>query len=505
MAVDGYIRVSRVAGREGDSFISPAVQQEQIEGWAKARGATVGTWHRDLDMSGARTDRPGLADAIVRVERGESQGIVVARLDRLARSLPVAFETINRIEAAGGQLVSVQEGVDPSTASGRMMRSLLLVLAEWYRDQVREGWETARERAVRRGVAVMSTVPTGYQRGQDGRLEPHPRWAPVIREVFERRARGDGWADLARFVNELGVPVQYASGRDRGVGRWTGATVSKVVANRVYLGEVRHGEFVNDRAHEPLVNSATWHAAQAARGVPGERRDGGQSSLLAGLVRCSGCGYTMYRSLGRGPRGTKLAGYRCRGGGSGGVCPDRAYAPAEQLEDLVQREFLRHAEDLAVRGDAPTAELEEVLTNLEEAEEALRVFTDDPRVVRTLGQERFVAGLQERKRRVDEAKELVKEAQRPVAGVPDVITLRAMWPDLDVVGRRRLLNAAIGCVVAAGRGDAVADRVRVCWAGLEPDDLPHRGKRGGGLRPIPLDGLPPDSRVGHPGQVAQDT
>jgi hypothetical protein len=35
--LDGYIRVSKVAGREGDSYISPKVQREKIEGWAKLR------------------------------------------------------------------------------------------------------------------------------------------------------------------------------------------------------------------------------------------------------------------------------------------------------------------------------------------------------------------------------------------------------------------------------------------------------------------------------------
>src|SRR5258708_39866073 len=50
--VDGYVRVSRVGGREGDSFISPALQREQIEAYAKAHGLTIARWHEDLDKSG---------------------------------------------------------------------------------------------------------------------------------------------------------------------------------------------------------------------------------------------------------------------------------------------------------------------------------------------------------------------------------------------------------------------------------------------------------------------
>ena len=52
MELDGYIRVSRVAGREGDSFISPRLQREQIAAYATARGFTIAKWHEDFDVSG---------------------------------------------------------------------------------------------------------------------------------------------------------------------------------------------------------------------------------------------------------------------------------------------------------------------------------------------------------------------------------------------------------------------------------------------------------------------
>lgn len=494
MRVDGYVRVSRVAGREGDAFISPEVQREQIEAWAKLRRATIVDWHTDLDMSGARRDRPGLAAAIERVETKQTEGVVVAKLDRLARSLPVALDAINRIEEAGGQLVSIDEGIDPSTVNGRMQRGLLLLLAEWYRDQITESWAIARERAIRRGVPVMSTVPTGYQRGPGGRLTPD-EWAPTVRELFERRARGETWADLARWMNTRGVPTQHAGGDGP---RWTGHTVSRLVSGRVYLGELRHGEFVNRSAHEPLVAPGLWHAAQQARGVQGAR-EGRVPALLSGLVRCAGCGYGMYRSMGRGPAGTRVASYRCRGGGSAGECPDRAFVDGHWLERLVVAEFMRHADHLAVQSVDESQELDTATRELAETEHALKVFRDDPRVIATLGADGFAEGLRERAALVDRAREQVAILRRPVAGLPDTVTLRRIWPDLDVVARRRLLSAAIGCVIVAGRGELTVDRVRVCWAGLEPAGLPRRGGRGAALRPVDLDGLPADTRVQGPG------
>src|SRR5439155_15952110 len=80
--LDGYVRVSRVAGREGDSFISPEVQREKIEACAKLHDAQIIEWHEELDESGAKRNRPKFQEALGRCERGETDGIVVAKLDR---------------------------------------------------------------------------------------------------------------------------------------------------------------------------------------------------------------------------------------------------------------------------------------------------------------------------------------------------------------------------------------------------------------------------------------
>jgi site-specific DNA recombinase len=497
LRVDAYIRVSRVGGREGESFISPDVQRDQINAWAAMRDATIDQWHTDLDMSGARADRPGLLTALARVERGEIDGVVVARLDRLARSLPVAFDAITRIEDAGGTLIAVSDGIDPQTATGKMARSILLVIAEWYREQVRESWQTARERAVRRGVAVMSTVPTGYRRREDARLEPDPDVAPVVREVFERRAGGASWVQLADFMNERGVPVRHTKHRDA---RWTGTTVSRLVSGRVYLGESRSGEYVNTRAHEALVSPALWHAAQAARGVAAVRSIE-QPALLAGLVRCAGCGYGMYRSTGKGANRSVSVHYRCRGGGSGGRCEHRGFAVAWDLEAMVVREYLHHAEHLATRGSQDTTGLDAALAELAEAEEGLRVFRDDPRVISALGADAFAAGLRERARLVEEAGKLVAAARLPMAGAPGLMELRGIWPDLTTVDRRRLLASALDCVVVAGRGRLGVERVRLCWAGHGPPDLPRRGRRDSRVSPIEFDALPADTRPALPADL----
>ncbi len=85
--LDGYIRVSRVNGREGEGYISPRVQREKIEQWAALHDVELGEVVVEEDVSGVRAlaDR-GLGRLVERCERGDSEGIVVYRVDRFSRS-----------------------------------------------------------------------------------------------------------------------------------------------------------------------------------------------------------------------------------------------------------------------------------------------------------------------------------------------------------------------------------------------------------------------------------
>ncbi|MEJ7892939.1 MAG: recombinase family protein [Solirubrobacteraceae bacterium] len=115
MLIDAYVRVSQVAGRSGASLISPTLQRERIERWAKLHGASISTVHEELDQSSARADRPMLMEALHRVEAGEIDGIVVAELDRFGRSLLHSLVAIDRIDQAGGTFVSVKDYLDLRT------------------------------------------------------------------------------------------------------------------------------------------------------------------------------------------------------------------------------------------------------------------------------------------------------------------------------------------------------------------------------------------------------
>ena len=128
----GYTRVSTVA--------QTLHQQHDA---LKATGASK--IYSDT-MSGARDDRPGLAALMDQLRGGDT--VVVWKLDRLRRNLQHILATVKALTDRGVTLVSTSDGIDSSTAAGRMMIGVLGSLAEYERELIRE--RTALKRAASR-------------------------------------------------------------------------------------------------------------------------------------------------------------------------------------------------------------------------------------------------------------------------------------------------------------------------------------------------------------------
>src|SRR5829696_6318386 len=190
---DGYIRVSRRGGREGESFISPDVQRKKIRDWAKLHDVEILRWWEEIDQSGAKLERPQFQEALARCERGETGGIVVARLDRFARSAVDALTSIRRLTDAGARLVSVEDNFDGSTPMGRFAIGILVLIAELELERIKSNWQTAVVQAVGRGVHISARTPTGYTRDKQSRLLRDEPAASIVAECFRRRATGASW------------------------------------------------------------------------------------------------------------------------------------------------------------------------------------------------------------------------------------------------------------------------------------------------------------------------
>jgi DNA invertase Pin-like site-specific DNA recombinase len=329
--IDIYVRVSQTKGRSGESFQSPAQQEQRCRAQLAADGLTVGEVLIDLDESGGKTSRPAFDRALARARSGESGGVIVHDLTRFGRYATMAQDIID-LEEHGALFISCAEKIDTSTSSGRFFLRVMEAMAVMYREQVGERFIDSKTRAVARGVHISRDVPPGYKRGPDGRLVRHPKHGKTITKAYEMAAGGAAPTDVAKYLTAQGLP----SGKNENA-VWRSSRIKRLLANRAYLGEARAGKDIrNPNAHEPLTDEATWLRAQRQPTMARVRQD--SNALLAGLVRCAGCRRSMKQQAagGRAPRT-----YRCPANNSNAThsCPHPATITADKLEDLVFEEY----------------------------------------------------------------------------------------------------------------------------------------------------------------------
>ena len=168
MTVYGYARVST----DGQTLASQDGQLHAA-GCAKVYAEKI---------SGARSNRPGLAKVLKRLDRGDV--LIVTRLDRLARSTRDLLNILDDIAKRGAGFKSLHDAwADTTSPHGRLMVTILAGLAEFERELILARTSDGRARAKARGVRF----------GRPSALTAHQR-----QEAIQRLARGEAQAEVAR-------------------------------------------------------------------------------------------------------------------------------------------------------------------------------------------------------------------------------------------------------------------------------------------------------------------
>lgn len=477
-----YVRVSDVRGREGPGFISPDEQREKCRAFATAIGHNIIDIGEELDRSGGDMSRPIFNSFLERIEAGEADGIIVAKLNRFARSNVGAWQALERITDAGGELLSVEENVDTSTATGRFLRDFMLIAANWERERIGEQWLSARTRAVRRGIHVSRHVPPGYKRlprstnaDTDRRLVPDEKHAATIEQAFRMAADGASYSRIAAYLTDRKLPIG-----GNGDSTWQGNRIRRLLENRAYLGEARSGTgIVNTDAHDPLVDPVTFQLAQGVASEP--RAAGSASALLAGLCRCASCSFSMRSQQ---ARGGAVGVYRCSTQSVHGRCPSPTTISRLPLERFVLDSFLARAGEAALEVVTDSAD-DELLVAVQEKERSYQSVLLDTDLRLRIGDAdhtQLVLKLH------DEWQELLTEAASARRSTPafDSAKITELVDELqgrgDINALRELLSSAVQAVFvrpAASRARhlPVGDRAHVVWRGEERLRLPRRGER----------------------------
>ena len=306
-------------------FSSHAQNEQSIEGqlaecraFAERSGLQVRHEYIDRALTGTTDKRPEFLQMIEDSKRKGFQYVIVYQLDRFARNRYDSATYKAKLKKNGVRVLSAKENITDD-ASGILIEGVLESMAEYYSAELSQ--------KVKRGIAISAakckyfggTVALGYKIDSEKNYVIDEETAPIVKKMFEMLATGYTYADIARYLNERGIPT--ATG-----GKWGKNSFQFLFANRKYLGiytfqgtEIKGGvpQIIDEQLFEDVQAVLRKYAAAPSRGKAIEEY------VLSDKLICGLCGHKMTGVSGTSRNKTMHNYYKCVGAAKCG-CRKRA-------------------------------------------------------------------------------------------------------------------------------------------------------------------------------------
>lgn len=264
----------------------------------------------DHAMSGTNDNRPQFQRMIRDSATGAFSYVIVYQLDRFSRDRYDSAIHKHTLKENGVKVLSAMENIgdDPT---GVLMESVLEGFAEYYSKElaqkIRRGMMHNAEKCM-----VIGPLPLGYKKGDDGRFEIIPEEAQIVREIFDRVAKGEVFANIFRNLNERGITTK------RGL-PWDRNSLSKLLHSEKYIGVYEYSDLRIEDGIPPIIDRELFDRVQErcrtkpnARNNPQKRRRENGVYLLTGKLYCGECKAPMVGVSGTGSHGELHFYYACK-------------------------------------------------------------------------------------------------------------------------------------------------------------------------------------------------
>ena len=291
----------------------------------------------DNGRTGTDFDRPQFEKMMEEVRKWHIDCIVVKDLSRFGRNYKETGNYLERIfPFLGVRFIAVNDGFDTLTArrgADGYLVPLKNLINEVYSKDISRKSGSALAAKQKNGDFIGAWAPYGYRKQPDNprKLEPDEATAPVVRQIFRWRAEGVSVTQIARRLNDEGVPSPSAYLYNTGVCKtekyngvsWYVQTVKNLLSRQVYIGHMVQGTkrqsfyenrgqykkpreewIVVENTHEPLIDRETFDKVQElARRKNAEYFENlgrfthleNTENILKGLVCCADCKRPLVR------------------------------------------------------------------------------------------------------------------------------------------------------------------------------------------------------------------
>ena len=317
-----YTRVSTAIQVDGYSLDA---QKDKLRKYADFQNMTIAGEYSDEGKSGKNVDgRPEFLQMLQDIESGKDHVsfVLVFKLSRFGRNAADVLTSLQRMQDYGVNLICVEDGIDSSKDSGKLMISVLSAVSEIERENILVQTMEGRRQKAREGKWNGGFAPYGYKL-EEGQLFINEEEAEVVRIIFDKYIHTTmGSKKIADWLNAHGYfkTCRYNGKQEA----FTSPFLIGVIDNPIYCGKLAYGRrrsekipgtrnqyrtvktndhMLHDGIHEAIISEEDWLAAQKQRENTSIRQPKTHSleheHVLSGLLKCPICGSGMYGNVNR--------------------------------------------------------------------------------------------------------------------------------------------------------------------------------------------------------------
>lgn len=311
-----YPRVSTEMQVDGYSLEG---QKNSLKRFADREEMEIVGVYEDAGKSGKSIEgRPAFKKMLSDIKNGlEIDYILVYKLSRFGRNAADILNSLEFVQSYGINLICIEEGIDSSQTSGKLLISVLSAVAEIERENIIEQTMNGRREKARQGGWNGGFAPYGYYL-ENNQLLIEETEAKAIRIIFEKFGNSDiGLGGVAKYLNLQGIKkIPRQNGK---LETWSSHLIRQILDNPVYCGKIAYGRRTREKVkgtkneykqvhtddyileegqHEGIVSEELWEKVRAKRIATGIKQPSkvgkDRSHLLTGVLKCPMCGSSMY-------------------------------------------------------------------------------------------------------------------------------------------------------------------------------------------------------------------
>jgi len=237
-----YVRVS--TQEQAQQGFSLDAQQEALENYAKALGYEIFKIYRDEGKSAKDIQhRPEMVQMLEDAEAKKFSAIFIYKLDRFSRSLKDLILTIDKLKEIGIDFVSLQDKIETTSASGKLMFHIISAFAEFERNIIGDRTKFGMERKAKEG-GFITKAPKGYKL-IDKKLIIDNEQSEQVKKIFEDFLNNE--ISLTQLGKKYGL---------------TTSGIKKLLQNTTYLGKVKFANKESEGQHDSLLDKELFDNVQ---------------------------------------------------------------------------------------------------------------------------------------------------------------------------------------------------------------------------------------------------